>query len=273
MAAITVVISLYNKEKDIGTAIRSVLAQTYTDWRLLIIDDASTDQSKERVQPFLTDSRIELVSLARNLGQTHLLNYALTRTATPYFVQLDADDWLTADALSFLMDCAGQYPQAALLYADHVVYWEEEGRLYENDRIVLEQYRNRYDLLVKLNHALVPRCYRTDCVRNIGGWMVQTEGDMLAEDVQMILRLASKYEWRWINRFLYCRTRDERNRQRFIQTQTVRNHYRRDLYNQILREWGDEYRAEWREIRGLYYLSGLVPSGRREERGSEWFIP
>ncbi|GJM76088.1 hypothetical protein HMSSN036_83040 [Paenibacillus macerans] len=116
MGKVTVVITLYNKERYIDQAIGSVLRQTYSDWELLIIDDASTDGSVAKARQF-RDPRIRIVPLAENLGQCHVLNYALTMITSPYFMQLDADDWLDKETLRIMVEAAEANPHAALFTA------------------------------------------------------------------------------------------------------------------------------------------------------------
>ena len=68
---ISVIMPLYNNEKYVIEAIQSVINQTYKDWELIIINDASTDNSKEIVQRFLhkqLDSRIKFIDLENNKG-------------------------------------------------------------------------------------------------------------------------------------------------------------------------------------------------------------
>ncbi|MFD1175769.1 glycosyltransferase family 2 protein [Paenibacillus puldeungensis] len=263
MAQVTVVVTLYNKERYIEQTIQSVLDQMYQEWELLIINDASTDRSLQRLQRFLADRRIRCITLKKNMGQTNALNYSLTLITTPYFIQLDADDWLDARALAVLIRAAKSNPQAALIYGNHTTYWLDENyRVQNTEQIVLEQYKDKYDLLLKMNYALVPRFYRTDAVREVGGWMAQTNGDMLAEDVQIVLRLAGKYQWIWVNKVLYHRRRDQENWKRFEQTRSVRRKFRYDLYNQILREWGNEYFPKWVILDDSYYLQELTPNSQ-----------
>ncbi|MNO20282.1 putative glycosyltransferase EpsE [compost metagenome] len=266
MSDVTVVITLYNKEAYIQGAIQSVLNQSYHNWRLLIIDDASTDRSLQYAQT-IKDDRITLIALKKNVGQTHALNYALSLITTPYFIQLDADDWLDSHALLRMMETSKTYPEAALIYGNHMTYWlDEEKRIINKEIIILEQYKDKYDLLLKMNHALVPRCYKTEVVRNIGGWMVQEKGDMLAEDVQIILRLVKDHQWIWINEVLYHRRRDPENLKKFEDTRALRRNYRYNLYNQLLREWGSEYRAKWKIADNSYFLECLIKNTIPEQK-------
>jgi len=64
---VSVVIPAFNAEKYIGMAIESVLSQTYPDWELIIVDDASTDGTF-RVATGYRDSRIKVLKNEKNMG-------------------------------------------------------------------------------------------------------------------------------------------------------------------------------------------------------------
>ncbi len=258
MSQVTVVIPIYNKEKYVQQAIQSVLRQTFSQWNLLLIDDASTDGSLAIAKSYEDGEKVRCLQINSNVGLAQVLNYALIHVHTPYFLHLDADDWLESHALASLIPPLQANPKAALAYANHLVHWEnEEGQIIKTEKIILEQYKDRYDFLLKLNHTLTPRLYRTECVRAIGGWLCQFEADGYVEDVQMLLRLAGKYEWIWVNAFLHNRRKYKQNVDAFLQTRPKRYQYRYHLYNQLLLEWGDQYKAVWKQVGPAIYLQGL----------------
>jgi len=84
--------AVHNGTPFLRTAIDSVLGQTYPHFRFLIVDDASTDETREIVRSY-DDARIELLSLDRNVGQTAALNIGVRHAATPWIVRMDADDY------------------------------------------------------------------------------------------------------------------------------------------------------------------------------------
>ena len=78
---------VYNEEKYIGEAIESLLAQTYKDFTLLIVDNASTDRTPQICQYYAEkDARIVYFRNAKNMGGLFSLNYILEQTNTPYFM-------------------------------------------------------------------------------------------------------------------------------------------------------------------------------------------
>lgn len=88
---VTVFIPVKDRQSYIGDAIRSVLAQTFTDFELLVIDDASTDATADVVRSF-ADSRIILVQHETNQGIPRTRNHALTLARGEYLANLDSDD-------------------------------------------------------------------------------------------------------------------------------------------------------------------------------------
>lgn len=89
---ISIIMPSYNTEKYIGDSIRSILAQTYTNWELIIVDDCSTDNTDEAVAPFLQDFRIRYLKNAHNSGAAISRNYALREAKGKWIAFLDSDD-------------------------------------------------------------------------------------------------------------------------------------------------------------------------------------
>ncbi|MDR0467092.1 MAG: glycosyltransferase family 2 protein [Deltaproteobacteria bacterium] len=103
---VSVVIPLYNQERYLENAIRSVLRQTETRWELLIVNDGSTDNSlhiaKELVAS-IHDSRIRLISHA-NMGKGKTRNRGVRETSAPFVCVLDADDMIAPAYFSTALD-------------------------------------------------------------------------------------------------------------------------------------------------------------------------
>lgn len=89
---LTVLMAVYNGSPFLRTAIDSILDQTYRDFCFLIVDDASTDDTREIVRSY-EDERIELLCVERNVGQTAALNVGLHHASTPWIARMDADDY------------------------------------------------------------------------------------------------------------------------------------------------------------------------------------
>lgn len=88
---LSVIMSLYNEEKNVSKSIESILNQTFKDYELIIIDDASTDRTYEIVKNYC-DNRIKLYKNKVNRGLTRNLNFGLSVSEGLYIARMDGDD-------------------------------------------------------------------------------------------------------------------------------------------------------------------------------------
>ena len=91
-ADVTIFLPVYNGANFLRQAIDSVLAQTYTNWTFLIVDNCSTDNTAEICQPYLADPRFKYVLNETNLGVHGNFHKALGLCDTTYFAYLSHDD-------------------------------------------------------------------------------------------------------------------------------------------------------------------------------------
>lgn len=95
---VSVCIPVFNCEEYIGKAIESIIAQTFTDWELLILNNASTDNTKNIVRRY-SDPRIRQIENQTNIGLEANWNKALGEAKGEYIKILPADDFLYPDCL------------------------------------------------------------------------------------------------------------------------------------------------------------------------------
>src|SRR5688500_4258827 len=92
MPTVSVIMPVYNTERFVAETTESVLAQTFSDFEFLIIDDGSTDGSKAILEGFARrDPRVRVVSRA-NKGLVATLNEGLALATAPLVARMDADD-------------------------------------------------------------------------------------------------------------------------------------------------------------------------------------
>jgi glycosyltransferase involved in cell wall biosynthesis len=89
-AIVSIIVPLYNKEKTVSRTIESILKQTFQDWRLIVVDDGSTDNGVEVVKQF-QDERIRVIS-QENRGPGAARNRGIKEATCEYVAFLDADD-------------------------------------------------------------------------------------------------------------------------------------------------------------------------------------
>ena len=91
MAEVSVLMTVYNGMPYLPLAIESILKQIYSDFEFVIVDDCSSDDSRETIQSY-GDPRIRLIRNEFNIGQTQSLNHGLSNIDTPLVARMDADD-------------------------------------------------------------------------------------------------------------------------------------------------------------------------------------
>lgn len=96
---VSIVMPSYNTARYIAAAVGSVMAQTYGDWELIIVDDNSTDDTDAAVAPFLSDPRIRYLKNECNSGAALSRNRALREAGGRWIAFLDSDDLWAPDKL------------------------------------------------------------------------------------------------------------------------------------------------------------------------------
>jgi glycosyltransferase involved in cell wall biosynthesis len=117
MAKVDVIVTCYNYGRFLEQCVRSVLAQQGVDVSVVVVDDASTDHSAELASELARqDSRVRLISLAKNIGVIRAVNLGLQEITAPYVVKLDADDLLTSGSLERSVKLLERYPNVGFAY-------------------------------------------------------------------------------------------------------------------------------------------------------------
>lgn len=175
MTQITVLMTAYNNERYIAQAVRSVLAQTYRDFELYLVDDGSADATKSIAESYARDdSRIRLVSQA-NKGMGESSNEALEAARGEWVVRLDADDEMFPDRLERHLAFLRGHPGVAAS-GSPVEYIDEEGRALGRSSTKLTDpaaVKEAFDALELLHIHHPASVVRRDALRAIGGYRPQ----------------------------------------------------------------------------------------------------
>ncbi len=114
---VSVLMPTFDQASFIRRALGSLLAQTLTDWELIIVDDGSPDDTRAAIAPYLDDERIRYHRFPRNQGLGCALNEGLAQAHASRIAYLPSDDAYFADHLATLTDALDDHPGAALAYA------------------------------------------------------------------------------------------------------------------------------------------------------------
>jgi glycosyltransferase involved in cell wall biosynthesis len=112
---------LLNCEKTIGSALRSILHQTFRNWELLIVDDGSSDRTRDIVQSF-GDPRIQMIADGEHRGLVARLNQAIELSSGKYFARMDGDDVAFPNRLRRQVDFLTEYPNVDLVGCGLLVF-------------------------------------------------------------------------------------------------------------------------------------------------------
>lgn len=116
---ITVIITAWNEEQFIGRCIRSLLAQTFhrEKFEIIVVNDGSTDRTSYALELFKED--ITVIQNDKNIGLPASVNKAIQNIKTPYFVRVDADDYVSKYFLLFLYVFISENPNMDAVACDY----------------------------------------------------------------------------------------------------------------------------------------------------------
>jgi glycosyltransferase involved in cell wall biosynthesis len=124
MPLVSVLMTAYNREDFIADAIESVLAQTFTDWELIVVDDCSRDRTVEIANRYAArDSRIRVHVNERNLGDYPNRNHAATLATGEFLKYHDSDDLMYPHCLGVMVPLLIAHPQASFALAPGAREW------------------------------------------------------------------------------------------------------------------------------------------------------
>ena len=165
---VSVIIPTYNAERFIGKAVQSVLLQTHRNFELIVIDNASTDNTGGVVEAFASkDARIRLIRNEKNIGFQRSVNRALREARYEYIAKLDAPDWMPPYRLAVQKDYLDGHPETAVVGGD-VEFYDEALNKIEIRR--LSDHYLPVELLFGcyISHSAV--MYRKSVVLKYGGY-------------------------------------------------------------------------------------------------------
>lgn len=184
---VTVLITCYNREKYIAEAIESILNSSFTDFELIVVDDASTDKSYDIATSFCDkDTRIKVYRNEVNLGDYPNRSKAASYAKGKYIKYLDSDDLLYKYSLEYMVDCMERFPGAALGLSFNTINDSKPYPQFLSPKeVIYEEFLGKSVLGVGPSAAIIKRSVFED----IGGFVNQRH----LGDHDLWIRIASKY--------------------------------------------------------------------------------
>ena len=185
---VSVVMPVYNAERYLAEAVESVLAQTFKNFELIVVDDGSTDRSPFILEDFRAkDSRVRIITRP-NTGIVGALNDGLAAASGEFIARADADDVSLPERFERQLAFLQQHPDYAVV-GTRVLCVDPDGAPLRElfDIVSHEEIDRRHfeDSTSSLAHPSV--MMRADVVRSLGGYRKEFE---LAEDLDLWLRTA-----------------------------------------------------------------------------------
>lgn len=188
---VTIIIPTYNRAALLPKTINSVLNQTYNDFELLILDDASTDDTKEIIAPFLKDKRIRFITHHQNIGIAANRNYGITHARGAYIAMLDSDDvWLDQNKLAEQVKFLDKNPACAII-GTWMIQINEQDQILRKIKFVEEDNGIRRSLLYRNHIAQSSVLFRKDAALEAGGY---DETLVTMEDHDLWLKIGAKHK-------------------------------------------------------------------------------
>jgi glycosyltransferase involved in cell wall biosynthesis len=191
---LSVVLPTHNGAHYIDQSISSIVAQTYEDWELLVVDDASTDESAQKIQAWVEkDERIRAISLQRNHQLPAALNAGFRLARGSYFSWTSDDNWYRPDAFASLLDAIEREPSRDIVFSSFI---EVDG----SGATLRERHLYWPSDLVRGNTVGPCFLYRRQVDETLGGY---AEDLILAEDYDFWLRASLRFHFHAVDELLY----------------------------------------------------------------------
>lgn len=197
---ISVIMPIYNCDKYLAAAVESILLQTFTDFELILVNDASTDDTLKIAQEYAKrDSRIKIINNKKNLNIAGSLNKGIEAAKAKIIARMDGDDISLPTRFQKQYELLTIREDVAVVGCNMLIMDSEgheyDKRAYASDSFTLKKNIFRYSPFA---HPTV--MYRKSAVKECGGYNPQYSP---TEDLDLWVRIGSKYEFANIPEYLF----------------------------------------------------------------------
>lgn len=193
----SVIVPVYNKKPYVRKALRSILAQSFKDFELIVVNDGSSDGSLEEMEDVLSGVKNARIINQANAGVSTARNNGVAASSGEYLCFLDADDWWEPTFLEEMAQLIEEYPEAGL-YSTNYYYIKHKRAVAKLDIPTgyynyCREYANR--LCQPAWTGAV--CMRKSMFDEFGGFKAHLK---LGEDFDLWIRIALKYKTAFLNK-------------------------------------------------------------------------
>ncbi|MEK6715275.1 MAG: glycosyltransferase family 2 protein [Candidatus Omnitrophota bacterium] len=218
MTKLSIIVPTYNCAKYINEAIESILNQSFKDYEIIVVDDGSTDNTKDALSPYIEKGLIKYI-YQENQGPGAARNTGINQAQGKYICFLDSDDVLLENSLLKRVDFLEKYSNLDMLFTDYIC----ENANSRNARLKSLNFMNKLNNSIeyKDNGCLIFNSNFYNDYLKFTIWPIWTGTVMLkkniindigmfrtdisiAEDVDFWIRIIRKYKVGFINEALSC---------------------------------------------------------------------
>lgn len=199
---ISILMGIYNCAPTLPEAIDSILAQTYSNWELILCDDGSKDDTYAVAESYHNryPEKIILIRNEKNMGLNHTLNHCLEYATGEFIARMDGDDLSLPTRFEKELKYLLENPQYAIV-STPMIFFDENGD-WQTEKCHCEE-PNVQMLVRGTIHCHAPCMLRADAMRQVGGYSVDKKL-LRVEDWHLWLKLyAAGYRGRNLTEPLY----------------------------------------------------------------------
>lgn len=188
---VSVITGVFNRADYIGEAIESVQAQTLADWEYIIVDNGSTDRTRDIVKDYAArDNRIHLIENDKNVIAVSL-NIAVRAARGRFIAQLDSDDVYLPHTLEKMTGALLENPTWGVAIGYYELM-DENGNILPEFGVIKHLEYNRNNIL-RVDGAGAPRVWHRSLILEFGGFDEPDFG-VYGEDYDLVLKCGERYE-------------------------------------------------------------------------------
>ncbi|MGD1714780.1 glycosyltransferase family 2 protein, partial [Dapis sp. BLCC M172] len=212
---VSVIIATYNNGHYILEAIASIFNQTYTSYEIIVIDDGSTDNTRQVLEPYLDKIRYVY---QENKGVSHARNLGLEMARGEFISFLDADDFFLPDKLAKQVAIFDARPSLGIVHSGWRLV-NEKGEKISDIELWHGSLELDLETWVVWKPVTISMMFRKSWIKSAGGFDTRWHH---GEDIDLVLRLSiNGCEAVWLPKITYCYRQHHRNATRKYSQQAV----------------------------------------------------
>ncbi len=247
MPKVAVIIPCFNQGIYIEEAIASVLAQSYTDWEMIIVNDGSTDEATIRILDTILSPKITIIH-TENKGLPAARNAGISKTTAEYILPLDADDRIAPTYIKKALEAFENDNALRLVYCS--------GRYFgaKNESIQIDLLPFDYGTLLLYNTIFCSAIFRKTDFEYCGGYNINMKGGWEDWDLWIRLLKNSGRVYQIPEELFFYRVKETSMIQDLIKDMTLQGKLEREIFIQNNEAYFENFGAPISVYRELIHL-------------------